>query len=196
LNTKLRSDNELVSRFVNDNDVSAIEALINRHKDRIFTYILISVKNKDLAEDLFQDTFVKVIKSLLKGKYKDDGKFVSWVIRISHNLIIDYYRKSNQINIRSNDDYDYDIFNSKDLMDNTVEQEMVNEQIVKDLKMLVDKLPNDQKEVIILRHYGGLSFKEIADQTEVSINTALGRMRYAVINLRKLIKEHNLSLTQ
>ncbi len=194
LNTKMKTDNELVVQFIKG-DVSSIETLINRHKDKVFTYILISVKNKDLAEDLFQDTFIKVIKSLLKGKYKDDGKFVSWVIRIAHNLIIDYYRKSSQVNIRSNDDYDYDILNSKELIDNNVEEEMVNEQIAKEVRMLVEELPEDQKEVIMLRHYGGLSFKEIADQTGVSINTALGRMRYAVLNLRKLIKEKNLTLS-
>lgn len=195
MNTKIRTDNELVNQFIKG-DVSSIETLIDRHKDKVFNYILISVKNKELAEDIFQDTFVKVIKSLLRGKYKDDGKFVSWVIRIAHNLIIDYYRKSNQMNIRSNDDYDYDIFNSRNLIDdNNIEQEMVNEQVMKEVRMLIEELPDDQKEVIMLRHYGGLSFKEIADQTGVSINTALGRMRYAVLNMRKLIKEKNLSLT-
>ena len=194
MNTLLKSDNELVNQFIKG-DVSGIETLIERHKDKVFTYILISVKNKELAEDIFQDTFIKVIKSLLSGKYKDDGKFVSWIIRIAHNLIIDHYRKAKQFNIKSNDDYDYDIFNSKDLIENNVEQEMVNEQIIKEVRMLVEELPEDQKEVIMLRHFGGLSFKEIAEQTNVSINTALGRMRYAVLNLRKLIKEKNLSLT-
>ncbi len=189
------SDQELVKRFI-QGDKSAIEILINRHKNRVFTYIILIVKNKELAEDIFQDTFIKVIKSLQQGKYKDNGKFVSWVIRIAHNLTIDHFRKEKQINTYSNEDYESDIFNSKKLADSTIEDILVENQIVIEVRLLIEELPEDQKHVILLRHYGGLSFKEIAEQTDVSINTALGRMRYALINLRKLIEQKNISLTK
>ena len=190
-----RSDQDLVKRFI-QGDQTSIEVLINRHKNKVFTYIILIVKNQSLAEDIFQDTFIKVIKSLKEGKYKDNGKFVSWVIRIAHNLTIDHFRKEKQINTYSNEDYEADIFNSKKLSENTVEDIMVESQIIREVRLLIDELPEDQKQVILLRHYGGLSFKEIADQTDVSINTALGRMRYALINLRKLIEQKNLSLTK
>ena len=189
------SDQDLVKRFI-QGDQTSIEVLINRHKNKVFTYIILIVKNQSLAEDIFQDTFIKVIKSLKEGKYKDNGKFVSWVIRIAHNLTIDHFRKEKQINTYSNEDYEADIFNSKKLSESTVEDIMVETQIIKEVRLLIDELPEDQKQVILLRHYGGLSFKEIADQTDVSINTALGRMRYALINLRKLIEQKNLSLTK
>ena len=189
------SDQDLVKRFI-QGDQPSIEVLINRHKNKVFTYIILIVKNQSLAEDIFQDTFIKVIKSLKEGKYKDNGKFVSWVIRIAHNLTIDHFRKEKQINTYSNEDYEADIFNSRKLSENTVEDIMVESQIIKEVRLLIDELPEDQKQVILLRHYGGLSFKEIADQTDVSINTALGRMRYALINLRKLIEQKNLSLTK
>lgn len=190
-----RSDQDLVKRFI-QGDQPSIEVLINRHKNKVFTYIILIVKNQSLAEDIFQDTFIKVIKSLKEGKYKDNGKFVSWVIRIAHNLTIDHFRKEKQINTYSNEDYEADIFNSRKLSESTVEDIMVESQIIKEVRLLIDELPEDQKQVILLRHYGGLSFKEIADQTDVSINTALGRMRYALINLRKLIEQKNLSLTK
>ena len=190
-----RSDQDLVKRFI-QGDQTSIEVLINRHKNKVFTYIILIVKNQSLAEDIFQDTFIKVIKSLKEGKYKDNGKFVSWVIRIAHNLTIDHFRKEKQINTYSNEDYEADIFNSKKLSESTIEDIMVETQIIKEVRLLIDELPEDQKQVILLRHYGGLSFREIADQTDVSINTALGRMRYALINLRKLIEQKNLSLTK
>ncbi len=190
-----RSDQDLVKLFI-QGDQSSIEVLINRHKNKVFTYIILIVKNQSLAEDIFQDTFIKVIKSLKEGKYKDNGKFVSWVIRIAHNLTIDHFRKEKQINTYSNEDYEADIFNSRKLSENTIEDIMVESQIIKEVRLLIDELPEDQKQVILLRHYGGLSFKEIAEQTDVSINTALGRMRYALINMRKLIEEKNLSLTK
>lgn len=188
-------DYELVNRFI-DGDQSAIELLINRHKNRVYTYILLIVKDQQLAEDIFQDTFIKVIKSLRRGKYQEKGIFVSWVIRIAHNLIIDHFRKEKHLKTYSNEDNDIDIFNSKKFSDINVEQEMIQNQISNDVKKLIDELPEDQKQVILLRHYGGLSFKEIAEQTNVSINTALGRMRYALINLRKLIEAKNLNLTK
>lgn len=193
MKTYHRSDHELVKQFING-DQSCIEQLIHRYKSKVYTYIILIVKNQHLAEDIFQETFIKVIKSLLDGKYKENGKFLSWVIRIAHNLIIDYYRKTKQLNTISRDDFEIDIFNSKKFSGSTIEDHLINNQITKDIKNLIDELPADQKEVILLRHYCGLSFKEIAEQTNVSINTALGRMRYALINLRKLIKEKKLSL--
>jgi RNA polymerase sigma factor (sigma-70 family) len=189
------SDQELVTRFL-DGDKGSLDTLILRHKNRVYTYILLIVRKQALAEDIFQETFIKVIKSLQEGKYKDNGKFLSWVMRIAHNLIIDHFRKEKQMNMVSNDDYETSVFNSKKFSEETVEDIMVFNQICTDVRSLIDELPEDQKEVVLLRHYGGLSFKEIAEQTNVSINTALGRMRYALINLRKIITEKNITLTK
>ncbi len=189
------SDFELVQKYVNEENRTSIEVLINRHRKKIYTYILLVVKDQHLAEDVFQETFIKVIKSLKEGRYRDNGRFISWVIRIAHNLMIDHFRKEKQLNTISNDSYENDLFNSKKFADKTIEEEIVFDQISKDVRRLVHELPEDQREVVILRHYCGMSFKEIAEQTNVSINTALGRMRYALINLRRLIKEKNLSLS-
>jgi RNA polymerase sigma factor (sigma-70 family) len=194
LKTKQLSDQELVQAFLKG-DETCIEILINRHRTKVYTYILLTIKNQALAEDLFQETFIKVIQSLRKNKYRDNGRFLSWVIRIAHNLIIDHFRKEKQLNSVSNDDTELDLFNSQRLADDNIEQLMVSEQIRRDLRKLINELPDDQKEVVLLRHFGELSFKEIADHTGVSINTALGRMRYALINLRKMINERNLILT-
>lgn len=153
------------------------------------------VKNEQLAEDIFQDTFIKVIKSLKERKYQDNGRFLSWVIRIAHNLIIDHFRKEKQMLTISNDNYELNLFNNRKLADKNIEDELITDQICEDLRSLVEKLPADQRQVVILRHYLGLSFKEIAEQTNVSINTALGRMRYALINLRKFIHNYNLNLS-
>jgi len=191
--TSRKTDYELVEEFVSGSQ-SGIEILIRRHKNRVFTYIMLMVKNEQLAEDIFQDTFIKVIHSLKAGKYKDNGRFLSWVIRIAHNLVIDHFRKEKQMNLISNDDTVIDLFNNKKLADKNVEDTIIYDQICNDIRALVERLPDDQKEVILLRHYGDLSFKEIADQTGVSINTALGRMRYALINLRKLIQKHDINL--
>jgi len=188
------SDNELVNRFI-AGESKAVEELIHRYKNKVYTYIYFNVRNQHLAEDLFQDTFIKVLKSFQDGKYQDNGRLLSWIMRIAHNLIIDYYRRNKQLNTCSNDDYEMDMFNSPRYSEENVEQVMVNDQIFDDVRRLVDKLPDDQKEIILLRHYGGLSFKEIAEQTNVSINTALGRMRYAIINMRKLIKQYDINLT-
>jgi RNA polymerase sigma-70 factor (ECF subfamily) len=189
------SDQELVTRFL-DGEKGSLDTLILRHKNRVYTYILLIVRKQALAEDIFQETFIKVIKSLKEGKYKDNGKFLSWVMRIAHNLIIDHFRKEKQMNMISNDDYETGVFNSKKFSEETVEDVMVFDQICTDVRALIDELPEDQKEVVLLRHYGGLSFKEIAEQTNVSINTALGRMRYALINLRKIITDKNITLTK
>lgn len=188
------TDRELVKQFI-DGNRSGIENLIQRHKNKLFTYISIYVREQSLAEDIFQETFLKVINSLKAGKYTDNGKFLSWAMRIAHNLIIDHFRREKQMRMFSNDDYEVDILNEKRLAEDNIEDDIVKEQIVSDVRLLLDKLPEDQREVVILRHYAGLSFKEIAEQTDVSINTALGRMRYALINMRKMIEDKSLSLT-
>jgi RNA polymerase sigma factor (sigma-70 family) len=195
LKENLLNDNELVQRFV-AGDQNSLEILIQRHKGRVFSYILLIVKKQELAEDIFQETFIKVIRSLKKGKYTENGKFVSWVLRISHNLIIDHFRKEKLKGTVSNDSLDIDIFNSQKFSEDTIEDQMVNAQILSEVKDLIQELPEDQQQVIIMRHYLDLSFKEIAEQTDVSINTALGRMRYALINLRKLVEKKNLILTK
>jgi RNA polymerase sigma factor (sigma-70 family) len=189
------SDNELVQRYLSG-DYTSLEILISRYKDKVFSYIFMNVKNYHLAEDIFQDTFIKVVRSLNLGKYTDNGKFISWVMRIAHNLIIDHYRREKNMNTFSNDGSEIDLFNSPKFSDDNIEDLIINEQILNDVRDLVEELPDDQKQVVIMRHYLGLSFKEIADQTDVSINTALGRMRYALINLRKIITERGLILTK
>ncbi|OFY63080.1 MAG: RNA polymerase subunit sigma-24 [Bacteroidetes bacterium RBG_13_43_22] len=191
---KMISDYELIQRFIKG-EQSCFEQLIHRHKNKVFAYISLYIRDQALAEDLFQDTFMKVIQSVKAGKYYDNGKFLSWVMRIAHNLIIDHFRKVKQMNTISNDDYESDIFNSKKFADATVEDDMIKRQIQKDVRKMISLLPEDQREVVILRHYAGLSFKEIAEITDVSINTALGRMRYALINMRKLMEEKKISLT-
>jgi len=188
------SDYELIQRFIKG-EQSCFEQIIHRHKNKVFAYISLYIRDQALAEDLFQDTFMKVIQSVKTGKYQDNGKFVSWVMRIAHNLIIDHFRRIKQMNTISNDDYESDLFNSKKLAESTVEDDMIRRQIQKDVRKMISHLPEDQREVVILRHYAGLSFKEIAEITDVSINTALGRMRYALINMRKLMEEKKISLT-
>lgn len=189
------NDNELVQRFISG-DQNALEILIRRHKNRVFSYILLIVKKQELAEDIFQETFIKVIRSLKKGRYTDNGKFISWVLRISHNLIIDHFRKEKLKGTISNDSFEGDLFNSQKFAEDTIEDQMVYTQILSEVKDLIQELPEDQQQVIYMRHYLDLSFKEIADLTDVSINTALGRMRYALINLRKLVEQKQLVLTK
>lgn len=191
---KTISDYELIQRFIKG-DKLCFEHLIHRHKNKVFAYISLYIRDQSLAEDIFQDTFLKVIQSVKCGKYSDNGKFLSWVMRIAHNLIIDHFRRIKQMNTISNDNYESDIFNSKQFAEDNVEDSMVKKQIHNDIRKMISKLPDDQREVVILRHYAGLSFKEIADITQVSINTALGRMRYALINMRKLMEEKNISLS-
>lgn len=188
------TDYELIQRFIKG-EQSCFEEIIHRHKNKVFAYISLYIRDQALAEDIFQDTFLKVIQSVKSGRYQDNGKFLSWVMRIAHNLIIDHFRRLKQLNTMSNDDYESDLFNSKKLSDDNVEDTMVKTQIRKDVRKLISQLPDDQKEVVILRHYAGLSFREIADVTDVSINTALGRMRYALINMRKMMQDNQISLT-
>ena len=192
--SKMSSDYELIMRFIKG-EQSCFEQLIHRHKNKVFAYISLYIRDQALAEDIFQDTFLKVIQSVKAGKYVDNGKFISWVMRISHNLIIDHFRRIKQMNVISNDNYESDIFNSKRFAEDNIEDDMIKRQIQKDVRKMISQLPDDQREVVILRHYSGLSFKEIADITDVSINTALGRMRYALINMRKIMEENKMSLT-
>jgi len=188
------SDEQLVKDFV-AGDSSSIDLLIERHKAKIFSYIVMCVKQQELAEDIFQEAFIRVIRTLKNGRYSDNGKFSSWVMRIAHNLIIDYYRKQKNQSVISNDNYEYDLFNSTQFSDASVEERMVSDQVLSEVGKLVNLLPENQKEVVVMRHYRDLSFKEIAEETNVSINTALGRMRYALMNLRRLAEERNISLT-
>jgi len=188
------SDYELIQRFIGG-EQSCFEQIIHRHKNKVFGYINLYIHDQALAEDLFQDTFMKVIQSVRAGRYYDNGKFLSWVMRIAHNLIIDHFRRVKQMNTISNDNYESDLFNTKKMAEDTVEDNMIRKQIQKDVRKIINLLPDDQREVVILRHYAGMSFKEIAQLTDVSINTALGRMRYALINMRKLMEEKKISLT-
>ncbi|MBU1012308.1 MAG: sigma-70 family RNA polymerase sigma factor [Bacteroidetes bacterium] len=189
------NDKELIDRYLNG-EISCLESLINRHKNRVFAYILMVVKDRQLADDIFQDTFIKVINTIKAGAYKEEGKFIQWVMRIAHNLIIDFFRKAKRIPVMENNNIgDFNIFDTISAKDHSVEEKIITEQIHNDVRSLIEYLPPEQKEVLYLRHYVGMSFKDIADQTDVSINTALGRMRYALINLRKLVKDKNIILT-
>ena len=186
------TDAFLVNEYISGSEI-ALEKLINRHKLRIFNFIKSKVLDRDTAEDIFQDTFIKVIKTLKSGVYNEEGKFLPWVMRISHNLVIDFFRKNDRIPTIENND-EYDVF--KFISDTTpnVEMTLFQDQIISDLQKLVQELPEDQKEVLVMRLYRDMSFKEIAENTNVSINTALGRMRYAIINLRKLVDENQIIL--
>lgn len=187
------TDNELINEFLSGNK-QAIEKLIKRHKRKVFTYILMVVRNREVAEDIFQETFIKVFKSINEGKYTDDGRFIAWMMRIAHNLIIDNVRREKRLKTISSDDYEYDIFNHKKYSEQHKEQTVIKEEVEIDLKRIVNELPDVQKQVVIMRHFMDMSFKEIAEETGVSINTALGRMRYAIINMRKIIDEKKISL--
>ncbi|MFI3240247.1 MAG: sigma-70 family RNA polymerase sigma factor [Bacteroidales bacterium] len=189
------TDEQLVKLYAKGEN-EAFDLLLNRHKSRVFTYILHIVKDSDLADDIFQETFVKVITTIKQGRYVESGKFGAWISRIAHNLIIDNFRQSKSENIQSNNDLDIsDILNRKELSEDTVEDVMVVDQIHKDVKRLMMALPESQREVLIMRYYKDMSFKEIADTTNVSINTALGRMRYAIMNIRRMAEEHCIALT-
>lgn len=191
-------DHSLVHQYINGQE-SALAELVHRHKSRVFSYILHTVKDRALADDVFQDTFIKVIHTLKKGHYKEEGKFVSWVMRIAHNLMIDYFRREKKLPTISGgtgaDGKEFDIFSLLGTFDKCIEQEIVEKQIREDIRKLVDLLPDEQREVLVLRHYKDKSFKEIAEITNVSINTALGRMRYALINMRKMIEENKIVVT-
>ena len=187
-----QSDQILLKSYLSG-DEAAFEILIRKHKDKVFAFILSKIKNYNLAHDVFQDTFIKVINSLKRGKYNEEGKFVPWVMRIAHNLVIDHFRRQKKTRSIAPTD-DFNIFDVISNEEKNVEEEMIDDQIASDVRKLIEELPEDQKEVLKMRYYKDLSFKEISEITDVSINTALGRMRYAIINLRKLVEKHNVQL--
>ena len=188
----LTPDSKLVSNYIKGNEY-ALEILIKRHQQRLFSFIYSKVKDKDITEDIFQDTFIKVIRTLKKGNYNEEGKFLPWVVRISHNLIIDYFRKSNRMPKFRNTD-EFDIFSVLGDGVLNAEKKIIKEQIHADVRELINELPEEQKQVLVMRMYNDMSFNEISENTGVSINTALGRMRYALINLRKLIEKNKIIL--
>ncbi|CAL2078012.1 RNA polymerase sigma factor [Tenacibaculum sp. 190524A02b] len=192
MNTNVTTDSELVKNYINGNEL-AIEILIKRHQQRLYSFIYSKIQNKDATEDIFQDTFIKVIRTLKKGSYNEEGKFLPWVMRIAHNLIIDYFRKGNRMPKFNNSD-EFDIFSVISDGSLNVENKMIKEQILEDVKILIDELPEEQREVLVMRIYNDMSFNEISENTGVSINTALGRMRYALINLRKIVEKNNIIL--
>ena len=183
----------LVSLYLGGNN-TAFDTLLNRHKDRLFYYIFFIVRSREVAEDIFQETFVKAIIKMQEGKYQPDGKFGAWITRIAHNLVIDQFRQERNENLVSSDDNEVDILNDATLTEGTIENKMVNEQVLRDVRTLIDELPDCQREVVFMRFYQQLSFKDIADITGVSINTALGRMRYAILNMRRIAAEKDISL--
>ncbi len=185
-------DSVLVSDYING-DEKSFEILISRHQQRIYNFIFSKVLDRDITEDVFQDTFIKVIKTLKKGKYNEEGKFLPWVMRIAHNLVIDHFRRNKRMPTFKNTD-EFDIFSVLGDGELNAEKLLVKEQILSDVRNLINELPEDQKEVLMMRMYKDMSFKEISENTGVSINTALGRMRYALINLRKLIEKYNMVL--
>ena len=187
------TDEELVQLYVEDTN-EAFDVLLLRHKSKVFSYIYHSVKDRDLANDLFQETFIKAITTIKQGRYTEKGKFIAWITRIAHNLIIDYFRRERNENTISNEESGVDLFNNLKLCDESVEDNMVREQVFTDVAKLMDHLPENQREVLKMRYFEDLSFKEIADNTGVSINTALGRMRYAILNMRKLAEENKILL--
>lgn len=189
----LQEDASLVSSYIKGNE-KALETLILRHKQKIYSFIYSKVYDRDVAEDVFQDTFIKVIRTLKRGAYNEEGKFLPWVMRIAHNLVIDYFRKNNRLP-KFNNTNDFNIFSVLSDSSLNAENSLIKEQVETDVRRLVDELPDDQRDVLLMRMYEDLSFKEISDKTGVSINTALGRMRYALINLRKIIDKHNIILT-
>lgn len=193
MKTQGRSDYELLSDYING-ERAALEQLIKRYERKVYVYILMMVHQSHLAEDLTQDTFIKAIQSLKRGQYSDDNKFGSWLIRIAHNIVIDHFRRNKQRQELLSSNYDYDLFATARFSEANVEQRMVYGQVLADVRNLLNELPMEQREVVLLRYYGDLSFKEIADLTNVSINTALGRMRYAIMNMRKTIEANNISL--
>lgn len=187
-------DEQLVSLYAAGNK-EAFEEILLRHKQSLYNYIFFTVRNAELAEDIFQETFVKVITTIQQGKYVETGKFKAWTTRIAHNLIIDHFRQENNANTISNEAYDFDLFNDVSLCEETVEVQIVKGQILNDVRKLVRLLPNLQREVLEMRYYRNMSFKEIAEKTGVSLNTALGRMRYAILNMRKMVDENRMTMS-
>lgn len=188
------TDEQLVSDYSNGNNL-AFDILLDRHKQVVYSYIYFTVRNRELTEDIFQETFIKAIVTIKQGRYTETGKFRAWISRIAHNLIIDYFRQKKNENTISNDEAPVDLLNNPSLCDGTVEDQIVRLQITSDIRKLISFLPDSQREVLEMRYYQDLSFKEIAEQTGVSINTALGRMRYAILNIRRMADEYDIVLT-
>ena len=186
------SDNELIAAYM-QGDKQSFEVLLARHQNKVFNYILSLVKDKALADDIFQDTYIKIVNTLRSGTYRDEGKYIQWVMRIAHNLVIDHFRRNQRFpTIRT--DENFDIFDVLDNSEESIEQKIIRSQIHSDVKKLIRQLPDEQRRVLVMRHYANMSFKDIADKTGVSINTALGRMRYALINMRRLAEENSMVL--
>ena len=190
---KLRDD-DLIALYVEGND-KAFDIVLDRYKDRLFSYIFFIVKDQEMSEDIFQETFIKAIVTIKNGRYTANGKFYNWMTRIAHNLIFDHFRSEKNDNTVSCEGSEYDLLNNANLCDDNIETDMINMQIIEDLRRMVERLPQNQREIVMMRFYGDLSFKEIAELTRTSINTALGRMRYAILNLRKMAAENNITLT-
>ncbi len=188
------ADEELVVMYATGNN-AAFDVLLNRYKSNIHAYIYYIVRDRDLTEDIFQETFVKVIMTIKQGRYTENGKFKAWITRIAHNLIIDHFRQERNENTISNDEVEVDLFNDMRLCEGTVEDHLVQAQVFSDVKKMVEYLPDNQREVLEMRYYLNMSFKEIADRTGVSINTALGRMRYAILNMRRMAQENRIELS-
>lgn len=193
-NLSMLTDDELVMLYQNNNN-SAFDELLGRYKDKLYTYIYFNVHDEDTANDVFQETFVRVIMTIQQGRYTATGKFYSWLMRIARNQIIDLFRVQKNENMVSNDDVDVDLFNNIQLADMPVENQMISEQTLVDVHRLMEHLPDNQREIVVMRYFQNLSFKEIAEATGVGINTALGRMRYAILNMRRMAEEHQIALT-
>jgi len=187
------TDQQLIQLFINGNSES-LDELIKRHKDRIFTSIVLLVKDKNLAEDIFQDAFIRIIDTLRTGNYTDEGKFLPWALRIAHNLCVDHFRKVKRSPLVQNNNEDFDIFETINVSEEGIDGKIMKSQSHAKVRQMLDMLPEDQREVILMRHFANLSFKEISEKTNCSINTALGRMRYGLINLRKMMVEHQVAL--
>lgn len=188
------TDDQLAGLYISGN-TEAFDVLLDRYKDRLYAYIRFIVRDSDAADDIFQETFVKAITTLQRGAYTGSGKFGAWLTRIAHNLIMDGFRQERSVTVLSNDASETDLFAGAEISDSNIEDSLVNTQVLEDVRRLVQMLPDTQREVVFLRFYQDLSFKEIADMTGVSINTALGRMRYALINMRRIAEEKNIALT-
>ena len=187
------NDKELVLRYQNG-DVAGFQLLVDRYQNKIFSYVLMLVKDRQLADDIFQDTFLKIIRTIKAGAYKEEGKFIQFAMRIAHNLIIDHFRKAKRLPMVDPTKEDYDMLDNARISDPSIEEKIITEQVYDDIRKMIEYLPDEQREVLVMRMYDDMSFKEIADATNVSINTALGRMRYALINLRKMAKMKNLQV--
>lgn len=194
MNAQVQSDRALLGQYL-AGDQRAISQLIERHSRRVRDYIRMIVKDRDVAEDIFQETFIKAVRVIDEGRYVDSGKFLSWVLRIAHNQVIDHFRHQKQQKTITEADSGYNVLGTLRFAEPTIEDQMMSQQTAESLRLLIEELPDEQREVVKLRYYANLTFKEIAEQTDVSVNTALGRMRYALINLRRMIKEKNMVLS-